>query len=244
VISNPFKMKSNIRIHIKELVILGLMLIQMSSCKKEGPITVTDIDGNTYVTVTIGNQVWMAENLKTTKLNDKSSITLVTSTSTWTSTTRPAYCWYNNDTTYKALYGGLYNWFAVATGKLCPSGWHVPSHVEFKAMEKSLGMTQAEADSMGWRGTDQGKKLKNRTGWDNNGNGTNVSGFSALAGGYRYGVTGAFFDLGKLSYWWTSTKNSSNLGLYRRLDYNQIKVYAEGVKLQAGKYVRCIKDSI
>jgi uncharacterized protein (TIGR02145 family) len=237
-------MKKIGKIRLNRLIILGLILIQVNSCKKEEPITVTDIDGNTYYAVTIGKQVWMAENLKTTKLNDRSSITLIASSTTWTSTTKPAYCWFYNDTTYKALYGGLYNFYAVATGKLCPSGWHIPSHDEFKAMEKSLGMSQAEADSLGWRGTDQGKKLKNRTGWNNNGNGTNSSGFSGLAGGYRYGVDGGFNDLGIVSYWWTSTKKSSTLGLYRRLDYNENKVYAEGVKLQAGKYVRCIKDSI
>jgi uncharacterized protein (TIGR02145 family) len=232
------------RIQFNRFVLLGLVLMQLNSCKKEDPITVTDIDGNTYSAVTIGKQVWMAENLKTKRLNDKSAITLVTSSSTWTSTTKPGYCWYNNDTTFKALYGGLYNWFAVSTGKLCPSGWHVPSHEEYKALEKSLGMTQTAADAWGWRGTDQGKRMKNRTGWNDNGNGTNSSGFSALAGGYRYGATGEFFDMGKLSYWWTSSKNSSNLGLYRRLDNNEVRVYAEGVRLQAGKYVRCVKDSI
>jgi uncharacterized protein (TIGR02145 family) len=237
-------MKKTGKIRVNILIMLGLVLIQANSCKKDESITLTDIDGNTYSAVTIGRQVWMAENLKTTKLNDKSVITLVTSTSTWTTTTKTSYCWYNNDTINKALYGGLYNFFAVSTGKLCPSGWHVPNHEEFKALEKTLGMTQAEADAWGWRGSDQGKKMKNTTGWDSNGNGTNSSGFTALAGGYRYGVSGAFFDIGKLSYWWTSTKSTTNLGYYRRLDNNSTRVYAEGVKLQAGKYVRCVKDSI
>lgn len=237
-------MKIITRISLMTLIIPGLILIEMVSCKKEDPITVTDIDGNTYIATTIGNQIWMAENLKTTRLNDKSSITLVPSNSTWITTTRSSYCWFSNDTLNKALYGAIYNYFAVQTGKLCPSGWHVPTHNDFKDLEKSLGMTQIQTDSLGWRGTDQGKKMKSRTGWNNNGNGTNRSGFNGLAGGYRYGMDGSFNDLGAVSYWWTSTKNSSNLGLYRRLDYNQIKVYAEGVKLQAGKYVRCVKDSI
>jgi uncharacterized protein (TIGR02145 family) len=237
-------MKRITRISLLNLIIPGLILIQMDSCKKEDPITVTDIDGNTYFATNIGNQIWMTENLKTTKLNDKSSITLVPSNSIWISTTRSSYCWFSNDTSYKALYGAIYNYFAVQTGKLCPSGWHVPSHNEFKTMEKTLGMSQAEADSLGWRGTDQGKKMKSRTGWNDNGNGTNRSGFNGLAGGYRYGVDGGFNDLGAVSYWWTSTKKSATLGFYRRLDYDNTKVYAEGVKLQAGKYVRCVKDSI
>jgi len=238
------KRKKLSRNWLYQILIAGLMVIQLNSCKKEDPITVTDVDDNTYLAVPIGKQIWMAENLRTTKFNDKSGITLVTSNSTWTATTRPAYCWFNNDTTYRDLYGGLYNYFAIENGNLCPAGWHVPTNDEFKAMEKSLGMTQEQADSWGWRGTDQGKKLKNKSGWDDEGNGTNSSGFSALPGGYRYGLNGAFFDLGKLSYWWTSTDNNSNLGYYRRLDYNQVMVYAEGVRYQAGKYVRCVRDSI
>jgi len=237
-------MKMCSRYWLNQILILGLIIIQLDSCKKEDPITVTDVDGNTYMAVTIGKQVWMTENLRTTKFNDMSVITNVTGNNIWANTTIPAYSWFDNDTAYRDLYGGLYNYFAVESGKLCPDGWHVPSNDEFKALEKSLGMTQAGADSLEWRGTDQGKKMKSRTGWNYNGNGTNSSGFSGLAGGYRYGVDGSFNDLGAVSYWWTSSKKSSTLGLYRRLDYNQIKVYAEGVRLQAGKYVRCVRDSI
>ena len=237
-------MKIITRISLINLIIPGLILIQMVSCKKEDPITVTDIDGNTYYATTIGNQIWMAENLKATRLNDKTSITLVPSNSTWISATKPFYCWFSNDTSNKALYGALYNNFAVQTEKLCPSGWHVPSNDDFKALEKSLGMSQVEADSLGWRGTDQGKKMKSRTGWNDNGNGTNKSGFNGLAGGYRYGMDGGYYDWGAVSFWWTSTKKSATLGLYRRLDYNQNQVYAEGSNLKGGKYVRCVKDSI
>jgi len=237
-------MKMCSRYWFNQILILGLIIIQLDSCKKEDPITVTDVDGNTYMAVTIGKQVWMTENLRTTKFNDMSVITNVTGNNIWANITIPAYSWFDNDTAYRDLYGGLYNYFTVESGKLCPDGWHVPSNDEFKALEKSLGMTQAGADSLEWRGTDQGKKMKSRTGWNYNGNGTNSSGFSGLAGGYRYGVDGSFNDLGAVSYWWTSSKKSSTLGLYRRLDYNQIKVYAEGVRLQAGKYVRCVRDSI
>jgi len=237
-------MKMCSRYWFNQILILGLIIIQLDSCKKEDPITVTDVDGNTYKAVTIGKQVWMTENLRTTKFNDMSVITNVTGNNIWANITIPAYSWFDNDTAYRDLYGGLYNYFTVESGKLCPDGWHVPSNDEFKALEKSLGMTQAGADSLEWRGTDQGKKMKSRTGWNYNGNGTNSSGFSGLAGGYRYGVDGSFNDLGAVSYWWTSSKKSSTLGLYRRLDYNQIKVYAEGVRLQAGKYVRCVRDSI
>jgi hypothetical protein len=89
--------------------------------------TVTDIEGNVYRTIKVGNQVWMAENLKTTKFNDGTLISLVTNSSAWGKSSQPAYCWYNNDVTNKKFYGALYNWFVVETGKLCPVGWHVPS---------------------------------------------------------------------------------------------------------------------
>jgi hypothetical protein len=88
----------------------------------------TDIDGNTYHTIKIREQVWMVENLKTTKFNDGTLIPLVSDSEVWGKISHPAYCWYNNDEkTNKNNYGALYNWFAVETGKLCPIGWHVPS---------------------------------------------------------------------------------------------------------------------
>jgi uncharacterized protein (TIGR02145 family) len=235
-------MKNISGILLSRLLIPGLLLIQMTSCDKDESEPVADVDGNVYSTVTIGTQVWMAENLKTTRFNDMSGISLVTSNTTWTSTSNPAYCWYNNDTTYKAYYGAIYNWFAVGTGKICPEGWHVPSQDEFKILEMYLGMTQEQADSTGWHGKDQGKKLKSKSGWDNNGNGSNSSGFSAFPGGYRYGASGAFFNMGALSYWWSSTLDNSNLGLYRRLDFDQPKVFTGSVRRQAGKYIRCVKD--
>jgi uncharacterized protein (TIGR02145 family) len=229
-------------IRLRTAILLVLLLFQLEGCKKEENITITDIDGNVYSTTTIGQQVWMAENLKTTKLNNNTGITMITSNSAWASTTKPARCWYNNDTTYKTVYGAIYNWYTVGTGKVCPAGWHVPTHEEFKVLEMYLGMTRAEADSWDWRGTNQGSQLKNHTGWANNGNGSNASGFSALPGGYRWAVTGEFFNMGELSYWWSSSENTSNQGVYRRLDNVEPRVYAQGVKKQGGKYIRCVKD--
>ena len=127
---------------------------------------VTDVEGNIYKTVKIGNQVWMAENLKTTKYNDEAAIPNVTINAEWIALAADAYCWaQNNEATFKPLYGALYNWYAVETGKLCPTGWHVPSDGEFSTMEISLGMTSEQANGTDFRGTDQGKQLKNTTGW-------------------------------------------------------------------------------
>ena len=90
--------------------------------------SVTDIDGNTYKIIKIQNQIWMAENLKTTRLNDGTPIPLIDSKLIWSQTQQPGFCWYNIDEkTNKISLGALYNWYAVESGKLCPIGWHVPS---------------------------------------------------------------------------------------------------------------------
>ncbi len=145
-----------------------IVVFIFSGCKKdnENPVTpaagtVTDNDGNVYHTVAIGKQVWMAEDLKTTKYNDGTPIPLVTDGTAWVNLNTPGCCWYNNDAdTYKATYGALYNWYAVNTGKLAPAGWRVASDADWKTLEMSLGMTQTQADSTDYRGTDEGGKLK------------------------------------------------------------------------------------
>ncbi|UCE18461.1 MAG: hypothetical protein JSV84_16660 [Gemmatimonadota bacterium] len=101
--------------------------------------TVTDIDGNVYKVVTIGDQIWMAENLKTTKFSDGEPIPNVTDNSEWCSRVTPAYCWYNNNSSNRDTLGGLYNWYAVNTGKLAPTGWHIPSEAEWNILISYLG---------------------------------------------------------------------------------------------------------
>jgi uncharacterized protein (TIGR02145 family) len=204
---------------------------------------IADADGNLYNTIKIGNQVWMAENLKTTKYNDNTAIPLVTDNTAWTTLTTAAYSWAdNNEAQYKDLYGAFYNWYAVETAKLCPSGWHVPTDADFKTLEISLGMTQEQADAVEWRGTDQGKKMKNTTGWLTGGNGTNTSGFSAMPSGYRAYATGTSDNLGTLCYWWTATQSTNDIATYRRLDGNKDAVYRNGTYKKAGKAVRCVKN--
>lgn len=201
-----------------------------------------DIDGNVYTAVTIGTQVWMVQNLKTTRYNDNEVIPNVTGNTAWAGLSTPAYCWYENAVANKDTYGALYNWYAVNTGKLCPTGWKVPSHEDFKTLEKFLGMTQEDADLFGWRGTDQGTEMKSTTGWADGENGSNTSGFTALPGGFRYIGDGGFIYLGTLGYWWSSTETSLTDAYYRRLDGIEDQVYAQGVKKTAGKSVRCLKE--
>ena len=201
-----------------------------------------DADGNLYNTVKIGNQIWMTENLRVIKLNDNTLIPEGTDNTLWIGFSVPAYCWYNNDIAYKPTYGALYNWYAVNSGKLCPSGWHVPTDDEFKTLEQTLGMAADQLELWGWRGTDQGTKMKNTTGWDDGGNGTNSSGFSALPGGYRYGATGDFYLPTTITYWWTATEHDADRGWYRRLDSSSTAVYRASTSKKGGKYIRCLKN--
>jgi len=204
---------------------------------------VTDVEGNVYETVKIGNQVWMAENLKTTKYNDDASIPNVTDNAEWIALAADAYCWaQNNEATFKPLYGALYNWYAVETGKLCPTGWHVPTDGEFSTMEITLGMTSEQANGTDFRGTDQGKQMKNNTGWAEGANGTNTSGFSALPAGYRSYITGVSEGIGLITYFWSATGLDENIAVYRRLDGDNDKVFRSGTYKKAGKSVRCVKN--
>ncbi len=203
---------------------------------------VADIEGYLYKTVLIGSQVWMAENLRTKKYNDNSDITLVTDATAWIGLSTEAYCWYNNnEATNKPLYGALYNWFAVNTEELCPTGWHVPTDGEFMILERQLGMTEAQTLLTSWRGTDQGTQMKNNAGWTT-GNGTNSSGFAGLPGGYRYYELGSFQHAGDIGYWWTSTVSTSERSFARQLESSRETVERTPADNNAGKSVRCLKD--
>ncbi len=204
--------------------------------------SMADIENNIYRVVRIGTQIWMAENLRTTKDTDNNDIANVTDNTAWSTLTTPAYCWYANNIGYKSTYGALYNWITVNTGKLCPTGWHVPTDDEYKTLEQYLGMASADLDVWGWRGTDQGSQLKSASGWASGENGTNSSGFSALPGGYRYAADGGFNSLGNLAYWWTASLSSPDIAWYRRLDGPNNNVYRAATSVRGGKFIRCVKN--
>jgi uncharacterized protein (TIGR02145 family) len=207
-----------------------------------GLLTMTDNDGNTYSTVKIGDQIWIAENLKTTKYNDGTAIPFVTDNTEWYNLLTPGYCWYNNDIANKATYGALYNWYSVNTGKLCPTGWHVPTDAEWTTLINFLGGSNPA-----------GAKLK-ETGnshWTNfNGDATNESGFTARPGGDRYGDTsypaygGLFYNIGTLGFWWSSTPHSSDSGGNLTVGSTSTASYAIIVSSirKFGYSVRCLKD--
>jgi uncharacterized protein (TIGR02145 family) len=194
---------------------------------------VKDADNNIYSTVTIGNQIWMSENLKTSKFNDGKVIPLVTDNNKWKALKTPAYCWFENDSTSEDDYGALYNWFAVNTKKLCPAGWHVPSDAEWGTMLSSLGDIDTRGDKLKEAGIVHWKSTQNI--------GNNESGFTALPGGMRYDV-GTFPLYGRnYAVWWSST-GSNNFAWNRGLFYSSSKTYRGHEDMRSGFSVRCIKD--
>ena len=196
--------------------------------------TVIDVDGNLYATVTIGTQVWMKENLKVTRLNDETSIELVTDNSKWNALSTPGYCWYNNDeSTNKNTYGALYNWEAVNTGKLCPAGWHMPSHDEYILLADYLGGSNIagvqlrEAGTLHWASPNTGA--------------TNGSGFSGLPGGGRSSTDVSFTDIGSAGYWWSSTEYSATQSWGLGLGFDYIYACNCWSYKKGGGSIRCVK---
>lgn len=195
--------------------------------------TISDVDGNIYSIVTIGSQVWIASNLKTTRYNDGTTIPLVSDNTAWSNLSSPGYCWYNNDAaSNKSIYGALYNWYTVNSNKLCPTGWHVPSDAEWTVLTTYLGGEDVAGGKLKETGTIH---------WTTPNTGaTNSSGFTALPGGCRY-VYGTFFYIGNNGYWWSSTE-SSTLAWFRYLTYgSSLADYYDAGK-RTGFSVRCVKN--
>ncbi len=202
--------------------------------------TVTDIDGNVYRTVKIGNQVWMAENLKVTHYRNGDSIPNVTGDN-WEVLRTGAYCNYNNDANNGTLFGRLYNAYAVADARnIAPLGWHVASDAEWQVLIGTLGGDHVAGGKLKEAGT---------TNWSSPNTGaTNESGFNALPAGRRGmgGETNAFVRIGYETYFWTSTIDASYYGdaYYRVLIYDTQVIYnnSSSTRKTNGYSVRCIKD--
>ena len=210
--------------------------------------TITGNDGKIYQTVKIGNQWWMAENLKETQYRNGDTIPIITDNSTWTSLSIGARCAYDNSESNAAVYGYLYNWYTVNdTRNMAHPGWHVPTDDEWITLEKYLGMSQSAAEDIGWRGTIEGGKLKETgtTHWSiPNESATNESGFSAIPAGYR-AFAGRFYNIGSMAYFWTATETAVDNALYRALSHFYSGVYSEVTDYSGGDFglsIRCVKD--
>jgi uncharacterized protein (TIGR02145 family) len=195
--------------------------------------TVTDKDGNTYNTIKIGNLIWMTENLKTTRFNDGTPISVVTDKTKWSQLSTPACCWYNNDTTFKKKYGVLYNGYALFTGKLCPSGWHVSTDSDWSDLINNSGGQNIAGGRLKDAGTAQ---------WESPNTGaTNETGFSALPGGSRF-KNGMFITINRLGYWWSPKENNTYSCWYRGIYHKDNYVSRNFTDSSSGFSVRCVKD--
>jgi len=224
---------------------LGVLIFITNSCKKnETPPdptpnpppsygTVSDIDGNVYLTLIIGSQEWMVQNLRTSRLNDGTAIPFVVNETAWGNLTTPGYCWYYANSDYKYPYGGLYNWATVNTGKLAPTGWRVPTEADWLKLINYLGGTDIAGGKMKEQGTSH---------WlAPNSDATNSSWFSDIPGGIR-GFEGGFFLFGSNSFLWSSTESSFSEGWSVGCSYCLSLVSTGDLAKGDGCSVRCVKN--
>jgi uncharacterized protein (TIGR02145 family) len=214
------------------------------------PPTMVDIDGNTYSTILIGDQCWMAENLKTTTYQNGTPIPNIIDNTAWSNLVTGSYAWYNNDNSWKNIYGAIYNWYTVVDPNgLCPSGWHVPTNNDWTILTDFIGGT----------GSLNGTKLKScrqvnspaggacntsiHPRWDQYSNfyGTDNYGFSGFPAGFRHNG-GEYTNIGTSTYWWSSTQSTSSKAWIRGLGYYYGSVDVMDVDREYGFTVRCIKD--
>jgi uncharacterized protein (TIGR02145 family) len=226
------------------LIVLTLSLLFFSCVKESIPETeyrtITDVDGNVYKTVRIGDQWWMTENLKTTKYNDGTSIALISQDTEWNASIEPSYCFYANDAAaYGTQYGALYNFYAVIGGEICPSSWRVPSDTDWFTLENFVDPSIDNPSTEGYRGSYAGKYLKSTIGWES---GSDNFHFNALPGGYR-SLESSFTDVGYRTYFWTSTTASSNWSWFRSLKNGSDQISRSKYVKRMGCYVRCVKDA-
>jgi uncharacterized protein (TIGR02145 family) len=199
---------------------------------------ITDVDGNVYRTVEIGDQCWMAENLAVEHYRNGDAILTGRDRWNWTDTTSGVFAVYDDDPSNKETYGLLYNWYAVADPRgLCSAGWHVPTDVEWTELTDHLGGESIAGGKMKTTGT-----LVGGTGlWaDPNTGATNSSGFSGLPGGaycYKYCYT-----KGDEGNWWSATESSTNSAWFRLLGYDNADVYRNDANKGYGFSVRCVRD--
>jgi uncharacterized protein (TIGR02145 family) len=198
--------------------------------------TLVDIDGNVYNTISIGNQVWMKENLRVQHFRNGKAIPNITDNMQWSNLESAAFCVYNNDTALRTTYGLLYNWYTVNdSNNIAPLGWHIPDQSEWQTLEAYLGGIDIaggkmkEADTTHWISPNTGA--------------SNESGFTALPAGLRYHSNGQFMGIGQSCNMWSTTLwGSDTLALNCYLSYWFTKATNAGSWINMGYSIRCIKD--
>lgn len=234
------------------LLFLGALIwtVALTSCGKDESEeiiieygTLSDIENNQYVTVKIGDQWWMAENLRTSKFNDGTPLTYIgieEEDTVWSSNQEVAYAYIND-----SILGYLYNGKVVMSDKnIAPEGWHIATDEDWKKLEETIGIPDSELDQTGWRGEDEGEKLvsKYSAGWPEGGLifGSDAYGFNALPGGCRI-HDGRTNVSGNTAFWWTKSDTDNELW-YRYIDINNRKIFRQHILKQYGMSIRCVKD--
>ena len=194
----------------------------------------TSSDAAFLPTIVIGTQQWMRENLDVLTYRNGDIIPQVTDPTAWAALTTGAWCYYNNDVANGAIYGKLYNWYAVNDPRgLAPTGWHVPTDDEWTTLSTTLGGDAVAGGKM---------KVAGTTRWTTPNTGaTNESGFAGLPGGYR-SFNGTFNDVGSIGYWWSSTESNTSNAWYRGLYCNFGDINRSFYNKKKGFSVRCLRD--
>ena len=228
---------------LKITTLVYCLILVINSCgieKEDKPETQPPVDSvivTTLEEVTIGNQVWTSKNLDVSTYRNGDDIPQVQGQEEWENLTTGAWCYYENKTGNGNTYGKLYNWYAVNDWRgLAPKGYHIPTDAEWTILTTYLG-------------TDAAAKMKSTTGWNEDGNGTNESGFAGLPGGYRY-YDLSFFSMGYHGCWWSSSEVSADLAWSKRdnlalvlcLNFDNSFVNMDNLPKQAGYSVRCLRD--
>ena len=241
------------RAFLNSLLLMTALVVGVSftGCQEEGmPVrvietsTVTDVDGNVYKTVKIGNQWWMAENLKATRFNDGSSLDfydLNDANELWAGALNPSYTVIND-----SIFGYLYNFNAVESAKnIAPEGWHVPTDEDWKILEREIGMSVNESNSLGWRGANEAEKLVSKfsVGWPNGIAlfGNDEFGFNAKPAGVRL-FNGQTNVQNNVAFWWTASAIGSE-GCYRYIDASQTRIFRQHTYKGYGMSIRCVKNN-
>jgi uncharacterized protein (TIGR02145 family) len=225
----------------KIIYALGMMsfILLTTNCRRStitpvdpAPTSVTDIDGNVYGVVKIGNHYWSTENLRTSHYNDGTAIPTGLSNTAWSATTTGAYALYNDELSNNTTYGKLYNWHAVNTDKLAPAGWHVPSSAEWDELINAIGGNSVA-----------GGKMKSTSSlWEApNAGADNSTGFNALPSGYR-GTGGGYSVLGKAAYWWHRNERNSTQANYTDVSASLPNSFSNAATKTFGYAIRLVKD--
>jgi uncharacterized protein (TIGR02145 family) len=199
---------------------------------------ILDIDRNEYKSVLIGKQVWMAENLKVTHYRNGDPILTGYDNYTWSKldlNLTAAFAVYEDNISYAATYGNLYNWYTIGDNRdICPEGWHVPTDSEWKELTEYIGGEAIGGGRLKEIGLEHWK--------DPNKVATSETNFNALPGGYCYFNNGLFYDIGIKCYFWSSTANNSNHAWCWKLSYKSSEILRSNYKKRSGLSVRCIMD--